>query len=84
MLFELTPIRLGNWRFPVQIIVTLMCIYTIYFLSANMASMIDAVPGWSNTKLTSKNLPTWAFIVIPLLCVIPGLYVFTFLKYNSK
>lgn len=77
-LIEFTP----RWRAATQILITVCFVLAIYAMYQSVEGIVAGV-GSSGLKLPADvELPTWALLVIPLAAIIPGLYVFFFLKYN--
>jgi hypothetical protein len=67
-------------RVGMQVAFSLVLIAALWCAYWTTGRVRDSVP-WTGLK-GENSLPGWAAILFPILAIIPGVYVFLFLKYN--
>lgn len=70
-------------RVVAQIIITVVFLWTFYFGAYLSTDRILKATPWSGmTMPEDTELPGWVILLVPIVAIIPGIYMFLFLKYN--
>lgn len=70
-------------RVGMQILITIVFISVFYFGVYNNTDKVLAATKWSHMKMPEEaELPGWVMLLVPIIMIIPGVYIFMFLKYN--
>jgi hypothetical protein len=70
-------------RVMIQIVLTTVMFSALYFGAYLSTPRILDATKWSGmTMPKNTELPGWVMLLMPILAIIPGVYVFLFLKYN--
>lgn len=71
-----------RWRAVTQLVISILFIASIYTMYQNTEAIIAGVGSTGLKMPANASPPSWAFLVFPLLAIIPAIYSFLFLKYN--
>lgn len=67
-------------RVAVQIVVTIVALLAFYSAYKSVPTVLK------HTKTTglrdAPDIPGWLMLTAPILAIVPGVYIFLFLKYN--
>lgn len=86
--FAKSPLNLGRLTFQprarvaMQIFVTVSLLTALYCGYSATPKILKATETSGLVMPEGTELPGWAMILIPILSVIVGVYMFTFLKFN--
>ena len=86
--FAKSPLNLGRLQFQpkarvaMQITVTVVMLAALYAGYSATPKILAATETTGLTMPEGTELPGWAMIFIPVLAIIVGVYIFTFLKFN--
>lgn len=81
--FKLPILTFGpKMRVVVQIVLTAIFALTFYSFYRSAPGAIEATGHTGLSMPPNTVIPTWFFVVIPLLSIVPAVYVFLFLRYN--
>ena len=71
-----------RWRAVIQLSITVLLVGSMYAAYRNSEAIVEGI-GFTGMRLTpDASPPSWAFLVLPLMSIIPAVYVFLYLKYN--
>lgn len=79
-----TKLQFGpRQRVGMQILITFVFMSVLYFGVWKNTEQVLAATKWSHMKMPEEaELPGWVMLLVPIIMIIPGVYIFMFLKYN--
>lgn len=86
--FANSPLNFGKLTFPPKTRVAMQVLLTSSFLLAFYGAyraspkILNAAPSTGLTLPDDVEMPGWVMLFVPVLAIIVGVYMFTFLKYN--
>lgn len=81
--FSLPLLNFGpKMRVAVQIVLTAVVALVYYSFYRSAPGAIEATGHNGFSMPPNTVIPTWFFIVVPLLSIVPAVYTFLFLRYN--
>lgn len=70
-------------RVAVQIVITCTLLSALYFGAYHNTTKVLDSTKWSGLRMPDDTeLPGWVMLLFPILAIIPGMYMFLFMKYN--
>ena len=70
-------------RVGMQILITVVFMSVLYFGVWKNTEKVLAATKWSHMKMPDDaELPGWVMLLVPIIMIVPGVYMFLFLKYN--
>ena len=70
-------------RVVMQIVISVVFLSVMYFGAWKNAPKVLAATKWSHMKMPDDaEIPGWVMLLVPIIMIIPGVYIFLFLKYN--
>ncbi len=69
-------------RVGMQVAISFVMMFALYCAYKGVQAILDATDWSGYTMPEEEEIPGWFLLLMPLLAVIPGMYIFMFLKYN--
>lgn len=68
-------------RAAVQVFVSAAFVLALYLAYQSTQKMLDATPRTTEVR-GAPAVPGWLLLLVPMVALIPAVYIFLFLKYN--
>jgi hypothetical protein len=77
------PMRFGpRWRAAIQVLITVVLTAALFAAFYTTDRVLAAQRSSGHSLPPGSEPPGWVLLLVPVLAIIPGAYIFLFLKYN--
>lgn len=80
-----TRIRMGpRTRVVVQVLFSFVMVYAIYLAYKGTGMLLATVKPTGHQIPPEMDVPAWFLVVVPIVAIVPGVYIFKFMKFNFR